>query len=473
VLNKVKNKIWLIMDNSNDHKFNLPECSGKKVIAVFDAKDTSTDFGFKMVSSTDDAQKITERFSEALQDDRDQRKITHPKHDLIRQRVYQISLGYYPNSHSDKLRHDPVLKMSLGHMPSNVGAPLSSASTLCRFENNVSKKDIYRMSVAQVDSFIASYGNKTPEVIVLDFDHSEDKTHGEQEHSSYHGYYKSNCYLPLFVHEGLSGKLILSVLRDGKNATGVENNAIAKRLVKVIRNAWPNTHIILRGDSKFANPELMELIEKNKDMDFIFGLGTNAVLDKLAQPTISKVKAQLDKQNDSKNIKPISRYGEFMYDANTWGKKYRVIVHGTSQEGSDPSKHMIVSSLLQASPKVLYKDIYAQRGNQELRIKDIKNDLRSDFTACSRYLANYFRLLLSACAYSLIHSFTKEAMKNTPIKDSTPKSIIRKIFKLAVSVVETKGKIILHLPDSCPYKDVIRMAGERLFLVNQIKLDTS
>jgi hypothetical protein len=88
---------------------------------------------------------------------------------------------------------------------------------------------------------------------------TEDRTHGHQELAFYNHHYASHCYLPLFLFEGLSGKLITAVLRPGKRPTGRENAAIIGRVLRRLRQAWPDTHIVLRGDGHFANPALMAL----------------------------------------------------------------------------------------------------------------------------------------------------------------------------------------------------------------------
>lgn len=122
-------------------------------------------------------------------------------------------------------------------------------------------------------------------------DHSEDRTHGQQELAFYNHHYQSHCYLPLFLFEGLSGKLITAVLRPGKRPTGRENAAIVGRVLRLLRRAWPHTHIVLRGDGHFANPELMALCEQDEQLDFIFGLAGNQVLLPKAEPLLSKARA--------------------------------------------------------------------------------------------------------------------------------------------------------------------------------------
>jgi hypothetical protein len=123
-------------------------------------------------------------------------------------------------------------------------------------EHAATRKDIDRLARAFVEQFIASDA-QPPKVIVLDLDPSEDETHGQQEFAFYNHPYSSHCDLPLFIFEGLSGKFITAVLRPGKRPTGAENAMILKRVVKLLRAHWPQTHLVIRGDSPFANPELM------------------------------------------------------------------------------------------------------------------------------------------------------------------------------------------------------------------------
>ncbi len=63
----------------------------------------------------------------------------------------------------------------------------------------------------------------------------------QQQLALFNAYYDSRCYLPLHVYEGLSGKLITSILRPGSRPTGKQVVAILKRIVKRIRVSWPDT----------------------------------------------------------------------------------------------------------------------------------------------------------------------------------------------------------------------------------------
>ena len=127
------------------------------------------------------------------------------------------------------------------------------------------------MAEAFVHHFIASY-DAPPMAIVIYLDHTSTITHGGQQMSLFNAKYQDYCYLPLLVFEGLSGKLITAILRPSKTPTGRENAAILKRIIKLIRQRWPKTHLLVRGDSHFAQPELMRLVQADSHSDYVLGI---------------------------------------------------------------------------------------------------------------------------------------------------------------------------------------------------------
>lgn len=70
-------------------------------------------------------------------------------------------------------------------------------------------------------------------------------------------------------------------------------SVIIERVLGLLRQRWPHTHIVLRGDGHFANPELMELIVADGNADFIFGLGGNAVLSRKAEGLMRNARGHL------------------------------------------------------------------------------------------------------------------------------------------------------------------------------------
>src|SRR5262249_56608648 len=177
------------------------------------------------------------------------------------------------------------LTLGRARRPLYAEANLASPPTFSRLEPQMDRKDIYRLTRALVDHFIASYV-EPPAAIVLDVDHSDDPTYGQQEFAFYNHHYQNHCYLPLFIFEGTSHALVTAYLRPGIRPTGAENAMILVRLLAYLRRHWPYTHILVRGDSHFATPEVLEVLAQRRGVDFVFGLAGNAVLLRQAEPVM-------------------------------------------------------------------------------------------------------------------------------------------------------------------------------------------
>jgi len=274
------------VSNSTPEQLRFPTIDGLTIRADFNGGALSSDFGPLLLAGVDRQIGLTQRLADAFTDLRHPSYTDHEIRDLMAQRIFQVACGYEDANDANALRCDPLFKLGIGKKPIDSETDLASGPTFSRFENAATKKDLYRIAQAFIDQFVASYA-EPPQCIVLDMDHSEDQTHGQQAFSFYNGYYRSSCYLPLFLFEGLSGKFIAAILRPGKRPTGAENAMIIKRVLKRLRAAWPDTHIVLRGDGHFSNPELMQLTLDDPKTDFIFGVAGNSILAGLAKPFVS------------------------------------------------------------------------------------------------------------------------------------------------------------------------------------------
>ena len=248
----------------------FPPVAGHTLRADFDGGALSSDFGPLLLRGVDRQIGLTERLATAIHDKRHLSYIDHPLRDLLAQRIYQIASGYADGNDANSLRHDPVFKLGVEHLPLAPDQDLASAPTFSRLEHSIDRKDLYRLTKAFVDQFIAGY-SEPPAAIVLDLDHSDDPTHGQQEFAFYNHHYQSYCYLPLFIFEGTSPALVMAYLRPGARPTGAENAMILARLLPSLRHRWPHTPILMRGDSHFATPEVMDVIAHRHRTDFVFG----------------------------------------------------------------------------------------------------------------------------------------------------------------------------------------------------------
>jgi hypothetical protein len=104
--------------------------------------------------------------------------------------------------------------------------------------------------------------------------------------------YLPTCYQPLHVYEGFSGKLITTILRPGKRPGGKEIVSYLKRIVERIRQKWPETRVVYRGDSHYSAPEVFAFIEQQNDCYSVTGLTRNALLLKHVESLIEHVKQQ-------------------------------------------------------------------------------------------------------------------------------------------------------------------------------------
>ncbi|MBI4649215.1 MAG: transposase [Bacteroidia bacterium] len=107
--------------------------------------------------------------------------------------------------------------------------------------------------------------------------------------------------MPLHIYEGLSGKLITTILKPGRRSKGADVFSILKRVVNFIRKYWKEMIIIIRGDSHFSSPEVMNWAGNQYRVHFIIGQSGNKRLKELSKITVDSAEAE----------RGITRYGIF------------------------------------------------------------------------------------------------------------------------------------------------------------------
>ena len=398
---------------------------------------------------------IIEKLAKAIHDERHQSYVKHELPELLTQRILQIVCGHEDANDSNDLRIDPGFKAACDRLPSE--ADLASQPTITRFENSISTKDIYRIAEVFVDQFVASY-DTPPEAIVLDMDDTEDETHGAQQLSLFNAYHDEYCYMPYFIFEGRSGKLITSILRPGKRPDGKQIRAIIKRVIKKIRKVWPTVGILVRGDSHFATPELYSWCDKH-NVYYILGLTKNSILKELSKSTITTAHRRYEMFGKKPRV-----FKDLSYQAGTWHRTLRVIVMAEVSEKGE-NLRFIVTNLEYERPSFLYETAYCGRGQMENFIKEHKIALRSGRTSCHSFIANCFRLMLHSAAYVIMHTFREKALQGTSLANAQFDTIRLKLLKIGAEVRELKTKLHFILPTSCPVKDIFAtMARNIAFL---------
>jgi hypothetical protein len=208
---------------------------------------------------------------------------------LIRQRVFQIACGYEDQDDADFLRTDPLLKLVCSHLP-ETGRDLANQPTLSRLENAVDRRACYRLALALGEVYLHERDG-IPLRIILDIDSTDDPTHGQQEGSAYHGYYRQHMLHPLLIVDGETHQLITAVLRPGNTHGSIGVKAVLKRVVHALRARWPRVRIELRMESAGALPAIYDWCEA-EGIPYTIGLITNSRLTAIAAPLVAEVLRQ-------------------------------------------------------------------------------------------------------------------------------------------------------------------------------------
>lgn len=431
-----------------------PSC-GKNIEVSFTAPDLSSEGGLLLLREFDGRTGFIGRLNSCIEDNRVPYLVQHSYKEMLTQRIFQIACGYEDADDCDLLRDDSLLKICSGRTPES--SPLSSQPTISRLENKLSTRELYDMGICFIEEFVRSY-DEAPECIILDCDDSNFNAYGNQQGTLFNNYYDEYCYMPLFIFEGISGKMLLPLLRSGRRNKSANIFGILSRLIGLLRKHWKKTRFIVRGDGHFCSREFMDWSAGKEYVDFIFGLPGNPVLNK-------KVKGWEDKavQSFRKNGEDVRFFRQFTYKAGSWEHPRRVIVKiEVNHRGTNV--RYVVTSLKHPNSRFLYEHLYCGRGTMELYIKEMKNYLSADKTSCNKFSANQFRLFLHAAAYVLLHGMKQEIFKGTVLHNVSILTLQQKILSGAVHVKNMKTKIKIEFSDKHPYRTELSIAFQRFAL---------
>lgn len=428
------------------------------VVVRYDAPETSSNGGALLLRQMDEQLRLTEGLARCLSDDRDPSRVRHDRHEQVRQRVFQIALGYEDGNDADTLRQDPLLKTVCERTPNDTEG-LSSQPTLSRFENAVHGRSLKKLLSFLENSYVRSLSAEA-KVVILDIDATDDETHGRQQLSFFHGYYDHHMYHPLLVYDGVSGQLITAVLRPGNTHASRGAKGVLRRLVRKIRRRCPQAAIVVRADSGFCVPRLLRELERLETryggVDYLFGLARNPVLVRLLEPEMQRAE-EIFKRRQEKVV----RFTSFAYAAASWPHRRRVV--GKAERTSlGRNPRFVLTSLEGFGAEELYR-AYCERGRCENWIKDLKNALYADRLSCTRFRANFFRLLLHAAAYRLMHALRQELATISPILGRAQFDTLRlRLLRVAAQVRQSVRRVLVRLPRAFPQADVFAQLLDRL-----------
>jgi hypothetical protein len=418
----------------------------RKIEAEFSGGDITTDAGALLLREVDKKLHLCRSLTQHIQDPRRPELITHQLETLIRQRIFAIALAYEDVNDHDQLRKDAGFKIAVSEPDL-----LASSSTLCRLEQWAERKTAIGFHQALFKQFIKQF-KSAPKQLILDFDATDDPTHGNQVGKFYHGYYRHECFLPLHVYCGHFP--LVSYLRPSWMDPAKHTWAILSLLVKALRKQWPEVEIIFRGDGGFCRDKIMRWCERHR-VKFIIGLGKNEALYRLSKTEIDQAALEFERTGEKQRI-----FNRFLYKAGSWKNERVVIVKAEHTYYGDNPRYIVTN--LSDSAQSLYEEVYCARGEMENRIKEIQLDLFADRTSCHEWWPNQLRLLFSSFAYVLVHTLRSKYLSGTKWAKSTIGTLRLKLLKVAAVVIQNTRRIRFLLSSHYVYQSDFQALVNRL-----------
>ncbi len=451
------------MTECNQDRLEFASTSGtRQIVAEFNGGTITTDAGSLLLKETGAKMNLLTRFSRCFTDRRSPVLIEHTLEQMLRQRVYGLALGYEDLNGHDLLRLDPLLAVMAGKSEPGTDL-LAGKSTLNRMElgtgtpSRYKKITFWRDSVDELLVGIFLEANpEAPAQIVLDIDTTDMALHGNQEDKFYHGYYKHYCYLPLYIFCG--DYVLCARLRPSSIGPAVGSRKEVERIVKQIRQRWPDVEIILRGDSGFCADELLTWCENNS-VHYVVGVARNQRLEKLIDGPLAEAKQQFEATQQ-----PARVFVEFYHKTlkGTWNKDRRVVAKAEHINGKSNPRFIVTSLDAERWEKQkLYEGLYCGRGDMENRIKE-QFVLFADRVSVSTMRGNQLRIYLSVIAYTLMNGLRRLGLKATTMATAQVGTIRLKVLKIGALIQVTVRKVWVRMASSYPYQALFSQVIQQL-----------
>lgn len=466
---------------------------GKRVVVQPSEAELTSDAGLLPIRQFDEAIGLTEQFAAALADLRYSPSVQHSLLEMVRMRVFGILADYPDQNDHDVLRSDPAFKLIAGRSPGD--EDLASQPTLSRFENAIDVQSLRRLQDVLIDQFLASF-DEPPRQITLDIDTFDDPTHGQQQLTFFHGFYRQYQYLPRVITCAENDQVVMVCLLFGTAHPALGADDDLEYLVGRLREAFPGVRIVLRADSGFGVPPMYTSCER-LEIDFTIGIGMNATLKKWSDALLQQAVEQFEASGE-----PQRKFCGFWYRAASWPAQ-RWVVLKCEANAQGTNRRAVVTNRPGAFvlPGATY-DAYADRGESENRNKELKGGLQADRLSDHRYLANLFRLYLHTAAHNLLVRLRRlvadppadprcaeipaEALggrqrrqqhnqrrEHDPLGEGHPCTWQTRLIKVAARVTERARRVLVELSGSWPYLEHYRRVSEKVLAFSRPAHDSS
>lgn len=375
--------------------------------------------GVLLLREADEQLQLISSIAEEMCDPRDPDHIRYTLTELIRERVYAMSLGFSAQDDLDLLCHDPAFRMAVWDRRGDqvVEERLASQPTQSRLLDTLTSNpaNLHALQRGLGDSIrrhIFSTQNRPVRNATIDIDSFPSEVHGDQTGAAYNGLYRRTMYHPLVASFSVGGDydstreglrlgngFIHAMLRQGQVHT-------AKGMVRFLDHTHQQAvrmarHVDYRLDAGFTIGAVLDRMTEKKRR-FVGRLKGNPVLDRMAEPHLTRPPGRPPAEGYQK----IVELGK--YQARDWQYAQRVILvvidepdPETGQLALFPRYFFLVTNWREqqrSGPELLQH--YRRRGTFEDRLGEFNQAIGAHLSS-RHFKENEATFFLALLAYNL------------------------------------------------------------------------
>lgn len=288
---------------------------------------------------------------------------------------------------------------------------------------------------------------------VVDMDTTVLTVYGHQDGSAigynpFHRGKKSFC--PIIASEGKLGLTLNFELRSGNVHPSTNAIIFLQQTLNKLPKTVASTRTRVRTDVSFYNKGVINFLDGNR-------LGY-VIIARVTGP-IKKILAGIRYHSFLENWEA----AEFYYQPHLWKTEHRFIaIRNLLKETEFPItlftvkdfSYRVMVSNLNLRPESVWR-FYCHRANQELLIRELKNNFALAKIPTRSFLANQTYLEIILWAYDLVMAFKYLCLP--PVYQNWTISTLRKnLFQLSAELVHPNNYNLLRLPTQFPYQNLFQ-----------------
>lgn len=372
-------------------------------------------------------------------------KLYHPA-DLFLTHIYAIVAGIERIQNIRTLVHNGLLPSLLGL------ARIPHHDTLRDLLGKITPESFQSIQRAHDKIRVHLFGNIAPAYSsVVDMDTTVLTVYGQQQNATVgynplHRGRKSFC--PILASESNLNLTLNFCLRPGNMYPALGAVEFLREAMAKLPSTVANTRTRIRADASFYDQKILDYLDERH----------------VGYAIVAKI------HNPLKNMLPGVRYrpfqmhwdcGEFRYQPHFWKTKRRFIAIRNLKAESDPAStlfaikeysYRVLVTNLSLQPEAVWR-FYCHRANQELLIRELKNNFTMAKIPSRLFLANQVFLEMVLWAFDLMAMF-KHLCLPSQYQNWNMATIRKNLIHLPAELVRPHNYNLLRLPANFTHRDV-------------------